>query len=80
MFTTKEQYLAWTAQWKADYLALSTNIREYKAERKIGTIYERSEAQRSLHFARGQARSMLEQRKEAKGRSWAMKQATLAQK
>ena len=34
-FTTKEEYLAWTAEWKEKYAALSTEIRRIKGTRKM---------------------------------------------
>lgn len=33
-FTTREEYLAWKAEWKAQYKELSQEIRDLKASRK----------------------------------------------
>ena len=33
-FKTKEEYLAWVKEWRAEYKALSAEIRELKSNRK----------------------------------------------
>lgn len=78
-FTTKDEYLAWTRQWKARYAEITTESREAKASRKLSSPTYSPYAQSLVHQLRYEARHMLEVRKEAKALSWQMKQA-LAQK
>jgi len=47
-FTDKTSYLAWRAQWKADYAALSNTIRDMKWARWFASsVCDKSEAQQA---------------------------------
>lgn len=55
-FTNKETYLAWRAEWRAEYADLSQTIRQCRIDR------DRS----GREFYRTRAREMMEVRKESK--------------
>lgn len=57
-FTDKASYLAWRAQWKADYAALSNLIREMKWARWfVLSQCDKSEAQKARFEALSKAHS-----------------------
>lgn len=72
-FNSKESYLTWRSQWKADYKALSQTIREHKNDRKYDpsvslqdNIARQAVAQWKLHVCRKKATASLEALKLAK--------------
>ena len=77
-FTTKAEYIAWRTEWRANYAALSIQIREWKTKRKgkiaplassAKTYYcasEQSLAQCQCWILRKKAQQMLEDRKQSK--------------
>ena len=72
-YTDRESYLAWVADWKAEYAALSARIRAEKRERRQlqrAGAYD-SAAARPLVCDRRLARAMLALRRAAKRDSWA---------
>ena len=75
-FTDRATYLAYRAQWKANYVALSQEIRSVKRyireQYAAGRIPPNEQSER--HFLAKQATAMLEDLKEAKleaARQWA---------
>ena len=66
MFTNKAEYLTWRSQWKAEYAALSNEIREAKKDRKSKDKNEQSCAQVECWLLRKKANAMLKKRKESK--------------
>ena len=81
-FTNRETYLAWRAQWKANYKALSKEITEGK--HALANAFRSNDPksyllQRELLINRAAATSMLETLKEAKAKSAEMRAARLAE-
>lgn len=81
-FTNKETYLAFRANWKAAYKALSTEIRE--GRRALANAFRSNDPkaymlQRELLSNRAAATRMLETLKEAKEKSAEMRAARLAE-
>jgi hypothetical protein len=66
MFTNKAEYLTWRSQWKAEYAALSNEIREVKKDRKSKDKHIQSCAQVDCWRLRIKATKMLEERKKSK--------------
>ena len=66
MFKTKKEYLTWRSQWKAEYAALSTEIRACKTARKSRSSEERSAAQVWCYLHRKKATALLEKRAQSK--------------
>lgn len=84
-FKTKDEYLAWTAQWKGRYAKITRESRDAKARRKpadrsLEADVATRRAQGDVWRLRREASAMLEIRKEAKALSWALKLAALAAK
>lgn len=67
-FTTREEYLAWRAEWKADYKLRSQRIRALKKEIKgiarSGAYAGNEQMEREIY--RAEARNALETLAEAK--------------
>ena len=67
-FTTREQYLAYRAEWRQDYRALSATIRAHKL--KAANMSRKGEfagnIQALLQSERKQAFAMMEERAESK--------------
>jgi hypothetical protein len=77
-FKTREEYLEWVKEWKAEYKKISEQSRGYKKARKLhgpafNDLFGR-DAQMEVMRLRRIANAMLWARKEAKKRSWEMKQ------
>ena len=87
-FTDRASYLAWRAEWKANYATISTTIRHLKGERsETNSAWDKQEGGADSHelyrkfriaytaLARMQsdAREALETLKEAKEVSWNMR-------
>jgi hypothetical protein len=70
MFTNRETYIAWRAEWRAQYKNLSAQIRTKKVELKTAFQANNYDAayklQRQIPMLRDMATSMLETRKESK--------------
>ena len=66
MFTNKAEYLTWRSQWRAEYAALSNEIREAKKDRKSKYKNEQSCAQVTCWQLRIKAAKMIAKRKESK--------------
>lgn len=65
-FTNKEEYLAWRAEWRAQYAQLTQDIREHKLQRKDRDPATRSSAQYYCWKCRKEATELLELRKKSK--------------
>jgi hypothetical protein len=65
-FTSKEEYLAWRAEWRAQYAQLTQDIREHKLQRKDRDPATRSSAQYYCWSCRKEATALLELRKKSK--------------
>lgn len=81
-FTDRDSYLEWVADWKETYKALSESIRgSREAAKNMARAGDpkAAYAQSSAALKGQQARAMLALRRIAKGRSWAMRQATREQ-
>lgn len=65
-FTNKEEYLAWRAEWRAQYAQLTQDIREHKLLRKDRDPATRSRAQYYCWSGRKEATALLELRKKSK--------------
>jgi len=65
-FTNKEEYLAWRAEWRAQYAQLTQDIREYKLLRKDRDPASRSHAKYRCWACRKEATALLELRKKSK--------------
>lgn len=82
-FTNRETYLAFRAEWKANYAQLSEEIRS--GRRALANAFRESDhtkayiLQRELLINRKIATSMLESLKEAKEKSAEMRAARLAE-
>jgi hypothetical protein len=59
-FTTREEYLAFRADWRAKYKALTLAIRANKQEQR--TTADTSTLQSNLHYLRISARKMMAER------------------
>ncbi len=57
-FTTREEYLAYRAEWRANYKAQSQLIRDKRRELKLAEWDEQPRLQSRLHYARAQANQM----------------------
>jgi hypothetical protein len=70
-FTNKETYIAWRAEWRADYAELTTKIRSLRREMNEAFRDNRpaANAQFQLRMARYKANEMMELRAEAKTRA-----------
>jgi hypothetical protein len=76
-YVDRETCLAWAAEWKADYVELSAEIRRLKRERPAlqrAGAYD-SAAVAPLVEARKSARAMLALRRGSKRHSWAKRSA-----
>lgn len=84
MFTNRETYLAWRAEWRAQYKNISAQIRAKKLELK--TAFRSNDyvaaykLQRQIPMLRDMATSMLETRKESKEQAAAQYLAAKAAK
>lgn len=65
-FNNKEEYLAWRAEWRAQYAQLTQDIREHKLQRKDRDPATRSSAQYYCWSCRKEATALLELRKKSK--------------
>lgn len=65
-FTDRASYLAWRSEWRANYAALSTEIRSLKRQAKTGTQEEQSSAQSKLHRKSLEATATLKLREKSK--------------
>jgi hypothetical protein len=59
-FTTREEYLAYCADWRAKYKALALEIRANKRDQR--TVSDTSTLQSRLHYLRIQANDMMQER------------------
>lgn len=57
-FTTREEYLAYRAAWRASYKAQSQLIRDLRRELKAADSLEQPRLQSRLHYARVEANRM----------------------
>ena len=57
-FTTREEYLAYRAAWRASYKAQSQLIRDLRRELKAADSSEQPRLQSRLHYARVEANRM----------------------
>ncbi len=66
--TTREAYIAWRSEWRAQYKALSREIRgtKYKISNTFRSGDYAGRLQNELRALQAKANSMLEDRKEAK--------------
>ena len=76
-YTDRESYLAWVAEWKATYAALSSAQREHKAAIRAaaGDLATQASEQAAHADGRKQARALLAIRAAAKLDSWAKRNA-----
>lgn len=65
-FTDRASYIAWRSEWRAEYAALSTEIRSLKRQAKTGTQEEQSSAQSKLHRKSLEATAKLKLRAKSK--------------
>lgn len=77
-FTDRTSYLAYRAQWRAEYAELSLEIRSLKRISKTGTQEEQSRAQSKLSSKSATATAMLKQRAKSKALSAAQREAAYA--
>lgn len=77
-FTTRDEYLAWSADWKAQYQELSQNIRLLKNSRKLKSPTFRPDAAWQAELAGWNATVMLWIRACSKGRSKQLRDARVA--
>lgn len=72
-FSTRETYIAWRANWRSAYSAISTEIRQTKNELanafRMGDLSKAATLQRDLLANRALATRLLDLRKEAKKKS-----------
>jgi hypothetical protein len=77
-FETKDEYVAWRAEWKTAYAALSERIRELRTEwRAEGSVHDAAR-HNALFSSRALARSLLTLRKASKLRAEQLYQASKA--
>jgi hypothetical protein len=57
-FTTREEYLAYRAEWRANYKAQSQLIRDMRRDVKLAESDEQPRLQSRLHYARVKANQM----------------------
>lgn len=69
-FNTKEEYLAWAAEWKAEYKVLSAKIREakhaYKAAQRADKYHDIQNTRVALGRLKYEANQMIALRGESK--------------
>lgn len=78
-FTTREEYLAYRAEWRARYKAQSQLIRDLRRELKAADSSEHPRLQSRLHYARVEANRMNLELAEAKKAAAAQRAARLPQ-
>lgn len=74
-FTDRTSYIAWRADWRAEYKALSQEIRSLKITSKSGTQDEQSRAQSKLSTKSAEATAKLKLRAKSKALSATQREA-----
>jgi hypothetical protein len=64
-FTTREEYVAYRANWRAQYKALTLEIRQNKRDQVANRGNDNSVLQSKLHYLRLQANRLMEERTNA---------------
>lgn len=82
LFTTRETYLQWRADWRRSYAELSQQIRDnkhaLKKDQRDNAGYDQARYQAQRLFLRNEATAMLYDRHQAKAAAGRLRAETLA--